>query len=208
MHGPFPPPRRGAAVSRSSLRDYLPQPSNAGDGADLSRRLSPAYPALSWDRLAAALPALPGQRPRCPLRPPAAGTGRTTVRAVASRDPPRCWLLGPQIDRLDPHGPGRSRGDFLEPQTAEETGWAAADLDRSRVGQTHQHRAVLWPGLVLVVFRLQRPPVFGWSAVETRVVLTYAAVWVIALAAWQAGRPELIRSPRLVLAHVMEGVET
>jgi hypothetical protein len=49
--------------------------------------------------------------------------------------------------------------------------------------------------------------VFGWSAVETQVALTYAAVWVIALAAWQAGRPELIRSPRLVLAHVWEGVE-
>jgi transposase len=63
-------------------------------------------------------------------------------------------------------------------------------------------------GRVLVFFRLQRPPVFGWSAVETRVAHTYAAVWVIALAAWQAGRPDLIRSPRLVLAHVWEGVET
>ena len=62
-------------------------------------------------------------------------------------------------------------------------------------------------GRVLIFFRLQRPPVFGWSAVETRVALTYAAVWVIALAAWQAGRPDLIRSPRLVLAHVWEGVE-
>jgi DDE family transposase len=38
-------------------------------------------------------------------------------------------------------------------------------------------------GRALVFFRLQRPPVFGWSAVETRVALTYAAVWVIALAA-------------------------
>jgi transposase len=62
-------------------------------------------------------------------------------------------------------------------------------------------------GRVLVFFRLQRPPLFGWSAVETRVALTYAAVWVIALAAWQAGRPELMRSARLVLAHVWEGVE-
>jgi transposase len=62
-------------------------------------------------------------------------------------------------------------------------------------------------GRVLVFFRLQRPPVFGWSAVETRVALTYAAVWVVALAAWQEGRPKLIRSPRLVLAHVWEGVE-
>jgi transposase len=62
-------------------------------------------------------------------------------------------------------------------------------------------------GRVLVFFRMQRPPVFGWSAVETRVALTYAAVWVVALAAWQAGRPDLIRSPRLVLAHVWEGLE-
>jgi transposase len=62
-------------------------------------------------------------------------------------------------------------------------------------------------GRVLIFFRLQRPPLCGWSAVETRVALTYAAVWVIALAAWQAGRPEYIRSPRLVLAHVWEGME-
>jgi hypothetical protein len=59
----------------------------------------------------------------------------------------------------------------------------------------------------LVFFPLQRPPVFDWSAVETRVALTYAAVWVIALAAWQEGRRHLIRSPRLALAHVWEGVE-
>lgn len=38
-------------------------------------------------------------------------------------------------------------------------------------------------GRVLIFFRLQRPPLCGWSAVETRVALTYAAVWVIALAA-------------------------
>jgi hypothetical protein len=53
----------------------------------------------------------------------------------------------------------------------------------------------------------QCPPVFGWSATLTRVALTYATVWVIAVAAYQAERPELIRSPRLVLAHVWEGVE-
>jgi transposase len=62
-------------------------------------------------------------------------------------------------------------------------------------------------GRVLLFFHLQRPPVFGWSAVESRVALTYAAVWVVALAAWQAGHPDLIRSPRRVLAHVWEGME-
>jgi hypothetical protein len=40
-----------------------------------------------------------------------------------------------------------------------------------------------------------------------RVALTYVAVWVIALAAWQVERPDLIRSLRLVLAHVWEGLE-
>ncbi len=78
--------------------------------------------------------------------------------------------------------------------------WTAQELGK----RTSIERFV---GRVLVFFRVQRPPVFGWSAVETRVALTYAAVWVIALAAWQAGRPDLIRSPRLVLAHVWEGVE-
>ena len=62
-------------------------------------------------------------------------------------------------------------------------------------------------GRTFIFFHLQHPPVSGWSAVATRVALTYAALWVIALAADQAGRPELIRSPRLVLAHVWEGIE-
>lgn len=62
-------------------------------------------------------------------------------------------------------------------------------------------------GRVLIFFRLQCPPVFGWPAFETRVALTYVAVWVIALAAWQAGRPDLKCSPCLVLAHVWEGME-
>lgn len=60
---------------------------------------------------------------------------------------------------------------------------------------------------VLVYFHLRRPSLCGRSAVESRVALTYAAVWVIALAAWQHGRPSCIRSPRLVLAHVWEGME-
>lgn len=55
-------------------------------------------------------------------------------------------------------------------------------------------------------FRLQRPPLAGWSAVCTRVALTYAATVVIGLAAQQAGRPDLIRSPKRVLAHTWEGL--
>jgi hypothetical protein len=43
-------------------------------------------------------------------------------------------------------------------------------------------------GRTFIFFRLQRPPVSDWSAVASRVALTYAALWVIALAAYQAGR--------------------
>ena len=53
-------------------------------------------------------------------------------------------------------------------------------------------------------FRLQRPPLCGWSAVARRVALTYAATIIVALAAHQAGRPDLIRSPTRVLAHLWE----
>ncbi|HEX9036373.1 MAG TPA: hypothetical protein VF808_05220 [Ktedonobacterales bacterium] len=101
-------------------------------------------------------------------------------------------VLGAQA--VIPWNPKRQkRRDGLPPT------WTAAELGK---------RACIerFFGRVLIFFRLQRPPAFGWSAVETRVALTYATVWVIALAASQAGRPDLIRSPRLVLAHVWEGV--
>ena len=56
------------------------------------------------------------------------------------------------------------------------------------------------------LFRLQRPPLAGWSAITARVMLTYAATLVVALAAHQAGRPDLIRSPKRVHAHTWEGL--
>jgi transposase len=62
-------------------------------------------------------------------------------------------------------------------------------------------------GHVLVFFRLQRPPIFGWPAVEIRVALISAADWVVVMAAWQACRLDLIRSPRRVLAHEWDGVD-
>jgi len=55
-------------------------------------------------------------------------------------------------------------------------------------------------------FRLQRPPLCGWSAVATRVALVYAATVIVGLAAQQAGRRDLIRSPKCVLAHTWEGL--
>ena len=55
-------------------------------------------------------------------------------------------------------------------------------------------------------FRLQRPPRAGGSAGTSRVALTDAATVVVALPARQAGRPDLIRCPKRVLAHTWEGL--
>jgi len=62
-------------------------------------------------------------------------------------------------------------------------------------------------GRVFLFFHLQRPPLSGWSAIATRVALTYSASILVALAAQHAGRPDLIRSPKRVLAHTWEGFE-
>src|SRR3989475_6633746 len=61
-------------------------------------------------------------------------------------------------------------------------------------------------GRVFLFFHLQRPPLCGWSAVARQVALTYTASIIVALAAQQAGRPDLIRSPKRVLAHTWEGL--
>ena len=61
-------------------------------------------------------------------------------------------------------------------------------------------------GRVLLFFHLQRPPLCGWSAIARQVALTYTASVIVALAAQQAGRPDLIRSPKRVLAHSWEGL--
>jgi len=60
-------------------------------------------------------------------------------------------------------------------------------------------------GRVFLFFRLQRPPLAGWSTMTRHVALTYAATLIIGLAAQHAGRPDLIRSPKRVLAHTWEG---
>src|SRR5689334_6173408 len=57
-------------------------------------------------------------------------------------------------------------------------------------------------GRVFLLFHLQRPPLSGWSTLVRQVCLTDTATIIVALAAQQAGRPDLIRSPKRVLAHV------
>jgi transposase len=59
-------------------------------------------------------------------------------------------------------------------------------------------------GRVFLFFHLQRPPLCGWSEIASQVALTYAASIIVGLAAQQAGRPDLIRSPKRVLAHLWE----
>src|SRR2546421_5930148 len=61
-------------------------------------------------------------------------------------------------------------------------------------------------GRVFLFFHLQRPPLCGWSAIARQVALTYAASIIVGLAAQHAGRPELIRSPKRVLAHSWEAL--
>jgi hypothetical protein len=60
-------------------------------------------------------------------------------------------------------------------------------------------------GRVFLFFHLQRPPLTGWSEVASQVALTYTASIIVGLAAQAAGRPDLIRSPKRVLAHLWEG---
>jgi transposase len=61
-------------------------------------------------------------------------------------------------------------------------------------------------GRVFLFFHLQRPPLCGWSTIARQVALTYTASIIVGLAAQHAGRPELIRSPKRVLAHSWEAL--
>jgi transposase len=92
-----------------------------------------------------------------------------------------------------PWNPKRQHNRSCLPPT-----WTAAELGK-RTSIERFFGRVFSP---FSYFRLQRPPLCGWSAVAQRVALTYAATIVVALAANQAGRPDLIRSPTRVLAHL------
>jgi hypothetical protein len=97
-----------------------------------------------------------------------------------------------------PWNPKRQRNRSCLPPT-----WTAEELGK----RTNTLRFFGRVFSLFSFFRLQRPPLCGWSAVATRVALTYTATIVVALAAKQAGRPDLIRSPTRVLAHLWEAHE-
>ncbi|MDP9375312.1 MAG: transposase [Chloroflexota bacterium] len=91
-----------------------------------------------------------------------------------------------------PWNPKRQKNRDCLPPT-----WTAAELGkRSGIERFF--------GRVFRFFDLQRPPVCGWTAAVQRVALTYTATTVVALVAHHAGRPDLIRSPKRVLAHLWE----
>ena len=98
----------------------------------------------------------------------------------------------------------RYRGHPLEPQAPEEPLLFAA-----YAGPGRSWANVVALNAFLVVpfcfFTRPRPPLSGWSTMIRQVALTYTATILVALAAQQAGRPDLIRSPKRVLAHTWEG---
>src|SRR5256714_1261462 len=83
-----------------------------------------------------------------------------------------------------PWNPKRQKNRFCLPPT-----WTKEELGkRSSIERFF--------GRVFLFFHLQRPPLCGWSAIARQVALTYTASLIVALAAQQAGRPDLIRSPK------------
>jgi Transposase DDE domain len=91
-----------------------------------------------------------------------------------------------------PWNPGRQKNRSCLPPT-----WTKEELGkRSGIERFF--------GRVFLFFHLQRPPLYGWSEIASQVALTYSASIIVGLAAQQAGRPDLIRSPKRVLAHLWE----
>jgi transposase len=101
-------------------------------------------------------------------------------------------MLGAAV--VMPWNPKRQRNRSCLPPT-----WTAEELGK----RTSIERFF---GRVFCFFRLQRPPLSGWTGIARQVALTSAATWVIALTAYHSARPDLIRSPARVLAHLWEGI--
>ena len=93
-----------------------------------------------------------------------------------------------------PFNPKRTKNRSCLPPT-----WTRQQLGKRRSSER-------FFGRVSLCFRLQRPPLTGWSTVTRQVALTYSATIIVALAPAEADRPDLIRSPKRVLAHTWEGI--
>jgi hypothetical protein len=91
-----------------------------------------------------------------------------------------------------PWNPGRQKNRSCLPPT-----WTKDELGK-------RNGIERFFGRVFLFFRLQRPPLSGWSEIASQVALTYSASIIVGLAAQHAGRPDLVRSPKRVLAHLWE----
>jgi transposase len=157
-----------------------------GSGLPLLFRLAPAnaHDAPFAQPLLALAVALYGLRPRH-VRLDAAYWG---VRLIA-------WIhqaLG--ATAVIPYNPKRTKDrSGLAPT------WTRAELGKRTAIERFFAR-------LFRAFLPQRPPLVGWSALTCHVALAFTATLIVALAAHQAGRPDLIRSPARVLAHVWEGI--
>jgi Polyphosphate kinase 2 (PPK2) len=133
------------------------------------------------------------------VNPHISHTGRPPLPHPASHYPPGCRLLGPATYPLDSRDVGSGRRHSLEPEATKEPLVFATHVEaRDELGKRSSIERVF------LFFRLQRPPYSGWSTIVGQVALSYTASLVVALAAWQAHRPDLIRSPKRVLAHLWE----
>ena len=139
-----------------------------------------------------------------PFARPLLEWARAPLRHSPAHHPPGRRLLGPTSHCLDPptlHATAvipwnakRQKNRSCLPPT-----WTKEELGkRSSIERFF--------GRLFLFFHLQRPPLCGWSAIARQVGLTYTASIIVALAAQHAGRPELIRSPKRVLAHCWEAL--
>ncbi len=156
-----------------------------GSGLPVLFRLAPAnaHDAPFAQPLLALAVALYGLRPRI-VRLDAAYWGLTLI----------AWIhhtLG--ATAVVPYNPKRTKDRSCLPPT-----WTRAELGKRTAIERFFAR-------LFHAFLPQRPPLVGWSAVTCHVALAFTATIMVALAAHQAGRPDLIRSPARVLAHVWEG---
>ena len=157
-----------------------------GSGLPLLFRLAPAnaHDAPFAQPLLALAVHLYGLRPRL-VRLDAAYWGVTLI----------AWIhhtLG--ATAVVPYNPKRTKDRSCLPPT-----WTRAELGKRAAIERFFAR-------LFRAFLPQRPPLVGWSAVTCQVALAFTATIIVALAAHQAGRPDLIRSPARVLAHVWEGL--
>ena len=110
--------------------------------------------------------------------------------------------MGSASDCLDSYGAWGRRRRGLQSQEPENRSCLPPTWTREELGKRSAIERFF--GRVFLFFHLQRPPLTGWSEIASQVALTYAASVIVGLAAQQAGRPDLIRSPKRVLAHLWE----